>query len=160
MGLGRAIMTVLNLRDDSEQKTPTRAAKRPETSSTATREKINAELSTLIATAGFVRHLYLADSSGQLLGEARASRAVDDPPVDLRQSLRLAAIDLGGELKRVFLEGEYGITALLRIADDHWLIARCEKGASLGTVSVGVGRFFARMTPSQTNGNAAPTGAE
>lgn len=160
MGLGRAIMTVLNLRDESNQKAPPRAAKRLGTPGAATREKIEKELSTLLLTASFVRHLYLAGSDGQLFGVAHASRAVTDPPADVRPALQLVAgINLGGELRRVFLEAENGITALLRIDGDRWLIVLCEKGASLGTVSVGIGKFYPRVTPAQENGNVAAAGA-
>jgi len=156
MGLARTIMTVLNLREEPEQKTAPREIRPPEASPTPTYERINDELSKLASTAQFIRHLYLADSGGRLLGVANSSRAVDDPPVDLRPALQsLSNLAIHGELKRVFLESDNGIAALLRVAPDRWLIALCEKGASLGTVSIGVAKFFARIPQPRTNGQPA-----
>lgn len=156
MGLTRAIMTALNLRDEPERKDVAREARRPEAVGAILYEEVNEELSKLASAAPFVRHLYLVDSTGRLLGMAHASRAVDDPAVDLRPAMQgITGARWNGELKRVFLEGENGIAALLRVAENRWLIALCERGASLGTVSIGVGKFLARTTPPRTNGHAA-----
>jgi hypothetical protein len=155
MGLTRAIMSVLNLRDEPERKDAPRGVRQPEAVGTALYEEVNEELSKLASAAPFVRHLYLADSAGRLLGMAHASRAVDDLAVDLRPAMQgITGAKWNGELKRVFLDGDNGIAALLRVAQDRWLIALCERGTSLGTVSVGVGKFLARTTP-RTNGHAA-----
>jgi hypothetical protein len=86
---------------------------------------------------------------------------VDDPPVDLRPALQsLSNVAINGELKRVFLEGDNGIAAFLRVAQDRWLIALCEKGASLGTVSIGVSKFFARIPQPRNNGQSAASPSE
>jgi hypothetical protein len=164
MGLGRAIKTALNLRDESEHKAGARAPKETEAPATAvseapapvTSEEINQELARLASTAQFIRQLYLVDRTGRTLGVARAERALQDPPVDLRPVLEsLAGVNLGGQLKRVFLDGDNGIAVLLRIAENRWLIGMCEKGASLGTVSIGVGKLLATLIPPHTNGKPA-----
>lgn len=153
-------MTVLNLRDEPVQKDAPREARPLPAASPALYEEVNGELSKLASATPFVRHLYLADSAGRLFGMAHASRAVDDPPVDLRPAMQgITCANWNGELKRVFLESENGITALLRIAQNRWLIALCERGTSLGTVSIGVGKFFARTTPPRVNGTSAAAGA-
>lgn len=152
MGLSRTIMTVLNLRGESALKGHA-PAKEAETRETPTTEKADAELSSLVSTAQFIRRLYLADSGGRLLGVGHADRALHDPPADLSPVLQsFARAGLGGELKRAFLETGNGIAAVLRVADDRWLVVMCEKGASLGTVSVGVGKLLARLVAPPVNG--------
>jgi len=155
MGLSRKIMTVLNLRSESELKGQP-ASREPETRGPVDTGKADAELSKLFPAAPFLRHLYLADSGGRLLGVSHAERALNEAPPDWSPVLQsLVRVNLGGELKRVFLESGNGIVVLLYIAQNRWLIAVCERGASLGTVSVGVGKLIARLIPPQGNGKPA-----
>jgi hypothetical protein len=155
MGMARTIMTVLNLRSEFERKNQ-RRPEEAEARGAATTEKADLELSRLVPAVQFVRHLYLVDSAGQLLGVAHADRALHDPPVDLFPMLQsLVRVNLGGGLRRVFFETDSGIAVLLRVVDDRWLAAVCEKGASLGTVSVGVGKLVASLIPPKGNGKPA-----
>ncbi len=155
MGLSQKIMTVLNLRSESERKVQP-ASRQPEAPGPADTGKADAELSRLFPATPFLRHLYLADASGRLLGVSHAERALTDAPPDWSPVLQsLVKVNLGGELKRVFLESGNGIVVLSCIAHNRWLIAVCERGASLGTVSVGVGKLVARLIPLQGNGKPA-----
>ena len=155
MSLSEKIMTVLNLRSQSELKGQP-ASREPQPQSQVDTGKAAAELAKLFPAAPFLRHLYLADSSGRLLVVSHAERALDETPPDWSQLLQsLVRVNLGGELKRVFLESGNGIVVLLSIAPNRWLIAVCERGASLGTVSVGVGKLIARLIPPQGNGKPA-----
>jgi hypothetical protein len=154
-------MTALNLRDESapvpkvlpevpkEQDTPKAGV--------AAWDEVSAELTKLVAGSHFIRHLYLLDAGGRLLGVGRAERAMQDLPLDLHPLQGLIAAHAGGDLKRTFLEFESGIVVLLRLAETRWLAAACDKGASLGTVSVGIGRLMARLFPSAKGGGKPAT---
>ncbi|MBI5248178.1 MAG: DUF4388 domain-containing protein [Desulfomonile tiedjei] len=145
LDLHRAVMQALKLHDELKEE-----AERRKTQETSVQEEdeavLTASLSEFLNSNDFALHACVLDSGGEIRA---AVDGPDGPPEgieNLRSALHsLVRIHPRGALRRILLEDDLGTVTLVGLPDGGSLIAVASKGASLGSVSMSVGRLAAGL---------------
>jgi hypothetical protein len=141
LDLHRAVMQALKLHDELKREAEERRAK--ETSGSEQSDAVLASrLSEFVGSTDFALHACVLDSEGKV----RAAVDGADGPAEGIEHLRTSLYSLvqthpRALLRRVLLEDDLGTVTLVRLSDGGSLIAVASKGASLGSVSMSVGRL-------------------
>jgi hypothetical protein len=141
LDLHRAVMQALKLHDElkrEEEVKRTREASGREEGN----EAITTILSEFIKSNDFALHACVLDSGGQTRTEVDGPDGPPEGIEQLRSSLHsLVRNHPRGALRRMLLEDDLGTIALVGLRDGGILIVVASKGASLGAVSMSVGRL-------------------
>lgn len=141
LDLHRAIMQALKLRDElkmEEEKKRSQTASPPEGGD----EALRAKLSEFVDATDFALHACAVGPDGQVLASVNAAEESPEGMEDLLSTLQgLVQYHPRGSLNRILLEDELGTVALVRLPDGGSLIVVAREDASLGAVSMGVGRL-------------------
>jgi len=105
-------------------------------------ESLRAKLEEFVAANDFAMHAGVLSPEGTVKASADGPDGSPDKIDRLREALHafVQAYPRGG-LSRILLQDELGVVALVMLPDGGSLIVVAAKEASLGTVSVGVGRL-------------------
>lgn len=145
LDLHRAVMQALKLHDELKKEEEERGAKEASGSEEGD-NALTARLSEFVRSNDFALHACVLDSDGKIRA---AVDGPDGPPggiEKLHSGLHaLVQTHPRAPLRRVLLEDDLGTVTLVRLRDGGSLIAVASKGASLGSVSVTVGRLAAGL---------------
>jgi hypothetical protein len=136
-------MQALKLHDELKREEERRAK---EASDSAGDEALTARLSEFVGSNDFTLHACVLDASGKI----RASVDGPDGPPEGLDNLRSSLHSLvrtypRGALRRILMEDGLGTVALVGLRDGDILMAVASKEASLGSVSMSVGRLAAGL---------------
>ncbi len=149
LDLHRAVMQALKIRDElkaaaEEEK---RAGTGPEESGTD--EALSAKLSEFLDFNEFALHATVLDSDGRVRASADGAQGSPEGVREMRSTLHsLMQSHPRGTLNRVLIEDDVGTVVLVRLQDGAGLIVIASEGASLGAVSMNVGRLAAQLESS------------
>lgn len=154
MDLHRAVMNAVKLRDErkaEEERKRLEAQNRTAKTAGNGNKPVDADLSSiltqLIATTDNFLHVSVLDAEGRVIGEAASPKATTKGLDELRACLQsLAKQYPRTDLRRLFIEDEAGTIVLVKVSEDRTILAVADRGAPLGAVAVGVGRFVSRLT--------------
>jgi hypothetical protein len=144
LDLHRAVMQALKLHDELKREEEQRA--KEASGQEKGDEALTIRLSEFVGSNDFALHACVLDSGGKI----RASVDGPDGPPEGIEKLRPALHSLvrahpRGALRRILLEDDLGTVTLVGLRDKGSLIAVAGKGASLGAVSMSVGRLAAGL---------------
>ncbi|MEW6110552.1 MAG: DUF4388 domain-containing protein [Thermodesulfobacteriota bacterium] len=141
LDLHRAVMQALKLHDElkmEEEKRKKEEAGGPGPGD----EALSAKLAEFVATTEYALHACVLSSDGKLKASADGSTGRPDKIDRLREALHAFVETYPRDgLNRALLDDEQGIVALVRLPDGGCLIVVAKKEASLGAVSVSIGRL-------------------
>ena len=145
LDLHRAVMQALKLHDELKKEEEERRAKEVSGQEEGD-EALTTRLSEFVGSNDFALHACVLDSGGKI----RAAVDGPDGPPEGIENLRSALHSLvrthpRGALRRILLEDDHGTVTLVGLRDGGSLIAVASKGASLGSVSMSVGRLAAGL---------------
>lgn len=145
LDLHRAVMQALKLHDEMKREEEERRAKEASCEEEGD-AALTARLSEFVGSSDFALHACVLDSSGKI------GAAVDGPDgspegIEKIRSTLYSVVQSHprGALKRILLEDELGAVALVGLRDGGSLIVVASKEASLGSVSMSVGRLAAGL---------------
>ena len=145
LDLHRAVMQALKLHDELKMEEEKR---RSQSDSVQDRgeDALAAKLSEFLDANDFALHASVLDPGGKLRAFADRSDVAPDGIEELRTTLHeVVQSHPRGALGRILLEDDVGTVALVRLPDGGSLIAVAGKEASLGAVSMSVGRLAAGL---------------
>ena len=114
----------------------------------AEKAALAARLNELLAAAPIFSCAYISNGGGAFIARAERTTGELQRRERLRDSLLgLAAAYPPKALKRVFLEDEMGTGVLVALPGNRNLVAVADTTTPLGSISVGIGKFVARLAP-------------
>ncbi len=145
LDLHRAVMQALKLHDELIREEEERRAKEASVQEVGD-EAIIARLSEFVGSNDFALHACVLGSGGNI----RAAVDGPDGPPEGIENLRSALHSMAqtyprGDLRRILIEDEFGTVALVGLPDGGTLLVVAGKRASLGSVSMSVGRLAAGL---------------
>ncbi|MEJ2719091.1 MAG: DUF4388 domain-containing protein, partial [Deltaproteobacteria bacterium] len=145
LDLHRAVMQALKLHDEFKMEEEKRRAQRGSSESGGD-EALTAQLTEFLDANGFALHASVHDSEGEVRA---AADGPDGSPVGIEE-LRLALHSLlqchpRGPVNRILIDDDLGTVVLVPLADGDNLVVVASKDASMGAVSMSVGRLAAGL---------------
>jgi len=145
MDLHRAVMQALKLHDERKEEEE-RLKAEGAIENTEGDALLSSLLTEFVSSTEFALHASLTSPDGSLKAVAEG---MDGPPegiAKLRASLyALLNSYPRGTLNKVFIVDDYGTVIMMRLPSGTALIVTASKDASLGSVSMGVGRLAERL---------------
>jgi hypothetical protein len=145
LDLHRAVMQALKLRDELKREEEERRATEAFVQEAAD-EALTARLSEFVGSNDFALHASILAPGGNLMASVDGPDGSPEGIEKLRSALHsLVQGYPRGVLRRILLEDELGTVALVGLRDGGTLFAVADKGASLGSVSMSLGRLAAGL---------------
>jgi predicted regulator of Ras-like GTPase activity (Roadblock/LC7/MglB family) len=140
LDLHRAVMQALKIHDELKAEEERRASENPAQGETD--EAITGKLAEFLGSYDFAEHVSVLDSDGRVRASADSANESPDGIEELRSTLHsLMQSHQRGTLNRILIEDNLGTVVLVRLRDGGGLIVLASAGASLGAVSMSVGRL-------------------
>jgi len=141
LDLHRAVMQALKLHDELKMEEEKRRNEEAGGRGPGD-EVLAAKLQEFLATNEYALHACVLSSEGKLKASADGSMGALERIDQLREALHALVESYPREgLNRALLDDERGTVALVRLSDGGCLIVVAKKEASLGAVSVSIGRL-------------------
>ena len=140
LDLHRAVMQALKIHDELKAEEERRASEHPAQGETD--EAITGKLAEFLGSYDFAEHVSVLDSDGRVRASADSANESPEGIEELRSTLHsLMQSHQRGTLNRILIEDNLGTVVLVRLRDGGGLIVLASAGASLGAVSMSVGRL-------------------
>jgi len=144
LDLHRAVMQALKIHDELKAEEQSRAG--IDSGQGETDEALTQMLSAFLASHDFASHASVLDSEGRLRASVDGAEKGKEGIEGLRSTLHsLMQSYPRGTLNRVLIEDDLGTVALVRLQDGGSLMVTASQAASLGVVSMNVGRLAAGL---------------
>jgi hypothetical protein len=145
LDLHRAVMQALKLHDELKREEEVKRGKEASASEEGD-ENLMILLSEFVGSNDFALHACILDPDGKIRAAVDGSEGSPEGIEELRSGLHsLVQTHPRDPLRRVLLEDDLGTVTLVRLSDGGSLIVVASKGASLGSVSMSVGRLAAGL---------------
>jgi hypothetical protein len=145
LDLHRAVMQALKLHDELKREEEERRAKEASVQDNGD-EALTAQLSEYVGSNDYALHASILAPDGNLIASVDGPDGAPEGIETLRNALHsLVQTYPRGALRRILIEDELGTVTLVGLRDGGSLIAVAGKGASLGSVSMSVGRLAAGL---------------
>ena len=143
LDLHRAVMQALKLHDELKKEEEEKRAKEVSGQEEGD-EALTTRLSEFVGSNDFALHACVLDSSGNVRATVDGPDGSPEGIEKIRSALHsLARTHPRGTLRRILIEDDQGNVTLVGLRDGGSLIVLASKGASLGSVSMSVGRLAA-----------------
>jgi hypothetical protein len=145
MDLHRAVMQALKMHDELKREEAERQAK--ETSKGgAGEEDLIARLSEFAGATDFALHVCVLDSNGKVRASVNGPEGVPERIDEIRTAVHsLVQTYPRSPIRRLLLEDDFGTVALVGFQGGDSLIVVANKEASIGSVSMSIGRLASRL---------------
>ena len=140
LDLHRAVMQALKIHDELKAEEERRASENP--AQEETDEALLEKLSEFLRSYDFAAHVSVIDADGGVRASVDSTEGSPDGIEELRSSLHsLMQSHPRGTLNRILIEDNLGTVVLVRLRNGNRLMVVASEGASLGAVSMSVGRL-------------------
>lgn len=141
LDLHRAVMQALKLHDELKMEEKKRRTQEASVENEGD-QALTAKLSDFLGSNGFAMHASVVGPDGKLRASVDGAEGSPEGIEELRTTLHsVMQVHPRGALRRILLEDDLGTVVLVRLPNGGSLIAVAGKEASLGAVSMSIGRL-------------------
>ena len=146
MDLHRAVMQAVKIRDERKMEEERRKSEELARTQATPAPGPGTDLNQLMAMGDFLRHIIILDAEGRVVGQAHSPGTPPNEAEGVAVTLHILARNYPRkELRRAFIEDDAGTVVLAKLPDDRTLVVVADRVASLGVISVTVGKLTSRV---------------